>query len=186
MHPDDEDTRPGAVMPLSPPPVRIDDLDDTVQLSTETRHRLLREPAGLAASPPAPRAPRTSAHLTHRVSVAGSAPLPLGAPIIVGRAPRAPRIPDGPPPILVPVVSPLGEVSSAHVELTEVGSAVVVRDLRSTNGTRVIAPGTTVRTLGPGESAVVPAGTVIELGDGVALEVLAPGVAAPQDGEEPR
>ncbi|GAB3408270.1 hypothetical protein GCM10027515_25270 [Schumannella luteola] len=186
MHADDEDTRPGAVMPLSPPPVRRDDLDDTVQLSTQTRHRLLREPAGLAASPPAARAPQPTAHLTLRVSVGGAAPLPLSAPVIVGRAPRAPRIPDGLAPVLVRVASPLGEISSAHVELTEVGAAVVVRDLRSTNGTRVLAPGTAARMLGPGESAVVPPGTVIELGDGVALEVLAPGVAAPQDGEEPR
>ncbi|WP_181408430.1 FHA domain-containing protein [Schumannella sp. 10F1B-5-1] len=175
MQLDDDDTRPRAAVPLAGPPAAVDDLEETLRLGATTQHRLLREPTPRRAPPARP--PVAPAHLTHRVRVGGAAPLSLGAPVLVGRAPRAPRIPAGLPAQLVVVASLTGEISSTHVELTEVGHAVVVRDLRSTNGTRVVTPGGPARMLAPGESAVVAAGTVIELGDGVAVEVLPPGVA---------
>jgi len=50
----------------------------------------------------------------------------------------------------------------------------VASDARSTNGSVLRIPGAEPRTLIGGESAVVTPGTVIELGDGNLVEVLAP------------
>jgi pSer/pThr/pTyr-binding forkhead associated (FHA) protein len=70
------------------------------------------------------------------------------------------------------VASPRGEVSASHVEVRQEGSAVVVSDLGSTNGTRVAIPGRRPVSLRQGESIAVLAGTIVDIGDGNRLEIL--------------
>jgi hypothetical protein len=92
--------------------------------------------------------------------------------VYVGRRPALPRVPASGIPQLVAVPSPRREVSSTHLAISAVGGAVVVRDMLSTNGTVVKAPGVPARTLLRGESSVVTAGTQLDLGDGNVIEVL--------------
>ena len=101
----------------------------------------------------------------------GSESYPLDAALYVGRKPVPPRIAEPVPPRLVTVPSPHSEVSRTHARIRQVGSSVVVTDLRSANGTTVIVPHGPNRTLRQGESMVVPAGAAIDLGDGNLLGV---------------
>jgi hypothetical protein len=96
----------------------------------------------------------------------------LDRPALVGRKPAPPRVPGGPPPRLVRVLSPRAEVSSTHVELRQLGATVVVTDLKSTNGTIVVFPGLEARSLRSGESIVVTPGTLVDIGDGNVIEIL--------------
>lgn len=113
----------------------------------------------------------SSPQSSHRVGV-GSETLLLDRPVVVGRRPSGPRIVRGPEPRLVTVGSPRSEVSATHVEIRQEGGAVVVTDLRSTNGTRVEIPGRHPVALRQGESIVVLAGTIVDIGDGNRLEIL--------------
>jgi hypothetical protein len=96
----------------------------------------------------------------------------LDAVAYIGRRPSTPRVVRGGRSRLVRVQSPTQEVSSTHLELRQLGSTVVVQDLRSTNGTRIGVPGLPVRALRPGESVVVMVGTLIDIGDGNVIEIL--------------
>jgi pSer/pThr/pTyr-binding forkhead associated (FHA) protein len=107
----------------------------------------------------------------HRVDV-GREVVPLDGPVVVGRHPSAARIVSGRAPRLVTVSSPRGEVSATHVEIRQEGAVVVVTDLRSTNGTRVVIPGRHPVALRQGESVTVLAGTIVDIGDGNHLEIL--------------
>lgn len=109
----------------------------------------------------------------------------LDLTVYLGRKPSAPRIYVGPPPRLVTVPSPLSELSSTHLELRAIGGALVATDMRSTNGTIVHAPGSAPRTLIHGESVVVIPGTRIDLGEGVAIDILAPADTADATQERP-
>ncbi|WP_166997790.1 FHA domain-containing protein [Paramicrobacterium fandaimingii] len=88
---------------------------------------------------------------------------------------RSPRVASGGDARLVPLLSPTKTVSATHLDVRQIGDAVVVSDLGSTNGTSVIEPGTQWRRMAPGESVAVAAGTFIDLGDGNVIEVM-PGV----------
>lgn len=95
----------------------------------------------------------------------------LTKPVIYGRLPAAPlRGEQGVN--LVVLASPEGIVSSSHARVEVQGDVVVVTDLRSTNGTRVIWPGKPTVLLGPGDSMALGAGAIIDLGDGNRIEVL--------------
>lgn len=96
----------------------------------------------------------------------------LDVPVLIGRRPAPPRVDSGVGPRLVAVPSPTQEVSSTHVRIEQSGDAVVVTDLRSTNGTVVTGP-TGARRLRPGESSVVLAGARVEIGDGNIIEITA-------------
>ena len=96
---------------------------------------------------------------------------PLKRPLVIGRMPRAPRQTRTPVALLV-VESREGLVSGNHVMIEALGDVVVVTDLRSTNGTRVILPGRPSVQLAPGDSLAVGAGAVVDIGDGNRLEVL--------------
>jgi hypothetical protein len=120
-------------------------------------------------SQPAPERPRP-----FRLRLADGTLVPLDQPVYLGRKPSVPRIHPGGTPLLVTLDSPQREVSSTHLELSPVGGMIVASDTRSTNGSVLRMPGSEPRTLIGGESAVVTPGTMIELGDGNLIEVLAP------------
>ncbi|ARC57184.1 FHA domain-containing protein FhaA [Frondihabitans sp. 762G35] len=149
---------------------RADDGEDTVAASAPVAgHPGVGHP-GVGASrghDPHPHAPLPRL----RVRV-GTSILTLDAPVVVGRRPSRPRVVRGQVPQLVTVASPLGEVSSSHVEIRQDGAVAVVTDLRSTNGTRVDVPGRQPAVLRQGESRVVLAGTIVDIGDGNRLEIL--------------
>ena len=110
------------------------------------------------------------------------APIPLEVPAYVGRRPSTPRITGNRMPRLVMVPSPSREVSSTHVEVRQEGGAVVVTDLGSTNGTIVTSGGFPPRGLRQGESVVVGAGSVVDIGDGIRIVVIAAPAQTPAEG----
>ena len=74
-------------------------------------------------------------------------------------------------PRLVTVPSPTLDVSRTHAEVRLEGEHVVVTDLESLNGVRVLRPGAPARRLHPGEPTVVAPGETVDLGDGVTFTV---------------
>jgi hypothetical protein len=96
----------------------------------------------------------------------------LDRPAFVGRNPAPPRVAGGHPPRLVRVNSPRSEVSSSHIEVRQMGTTVVVTDLKSTNGSVVVMPGIEARPLRHGESMVVTPGTLVDIGDGNVIEIM--------------
>jgi hypothetical protein len=102
----------------------------------------------------------------------GSTVVWLDIEAYVGRRPSSPRIISGRMPRLVRVPSPGQEVSSTHIEVRQLGTSVVVTDMRSTNGSIVFPPGGAPRKLRQGESVVVSPGTLVDIGDGNLLEIL--------------
>lgn len=169
LPPELEDT---VVPTRDPPPLVMPDLKP-----------LLEEPSGIELAPI-----HVSVAETQRVPVdtfhmGDTAPLyysyRIGRTIVwldvesyVGRRPSSPRILSGRMPRLVRVPSPAQEVSSTHIEVRQLGASVVVTDLKSTNGSVIVAPGAQLRKLRQGESVVVIPGTLIDIGDGNVLEIL--------------
>ena len=95
--------------------------------------------------------------------------------VIVGRAPEARRFTSTEQPRLVTVPSPHQEISSTHLEIrpgagADHGSAVVT-DLGSTNGTVLLQPGLPPEDLQPGIAVQLIPGAIIDLGDGVTIQV---------------
>jgi len=91
--------------------------------------------------------------------------------VLIGRAPSANRS-TARAPRLMTVHSPGHDISRTHVEVCPEGWQVAVTDLNSTNGTVLHRPGAAgVEVLGPGTAAVIPLGSVLELGDGVSVVV---------------
>lgn len=111
----------------------------------------------------------------------------LDRPLVIGRRPALPRVVRGPEPVLVTVPSPHRQVSSSHLLVHAEGEAAVVDDLRSTNGTVVRPAGAPPYRMPAGASIVALTGTVVEIGDGIAIEVLSPHlrVTPPTDGSPP-
>jgi hypothetical protein len=143
-------------------------------------HALVEPPKGHPAVVERPVTPREGLPVDpegltvpwYRIRVNRHEPIPLDAPALIGRSPVSPRIAIGGVPRLVRVPSPGREVSSTHVELRQQGASVIVTDLRSTNGTVVSIPGSSSQKLRQGESLVVSAGTVVDIGDGNTVEIL--------------
>lgn len=203
MESDLDDTR--LSVPASRPPVSEVDVDDTVARPAGGVPAALAEPPALV-EPPAPEvrplpvgdasplfvepvlppvaeadaepepAPVAEAF---RARLANGTEVPIDVPVYVGRKPSIPRIHVGPAPRLVTMPSPGREISATHLELRVVGGSLVASDMWSTNGTVVTLPGAPPRTLLRGESAVVVAGTRIDLGEDAVIDVLAaPGEVA--------
>ena len=169
LAPDLDDTVVRAAPPalVEPPPRSGEDRDPSTELPTLGGLDMRVAPATRPAEPRV------------RARIRGGELLDLSRPVLIGRKPSVPRIRRGPEPRLVTVPSPAKEVSSTHLELRMHGASVVASDMRSTNGTGVVLPGGRSRTLLRGESAVVPAGSVIALGDGVVVDILAMEPAPP-------
>lgn len=114
-----------------------------------------------------------------QLSLSTGQQIELDRPVLIGRAPESSRFGFGETPRLVTVPSPQQDISRTHVEIKLEGDNVLVTDLRSTNGTVVVLPGSPPRRLHPGESVPVPTGTVVDLGDGVTAVVDPPSSTAP-------
>jgi len=98
-------------------------------------------------------------------------------PVVLGHAPEDGSPEDGEEPRLVTLPSPSREISGTHLEVrpgagTDTGTAVVT-DLGSTNGSVVVQPGMLPEDLQAGVPVRLLPGAVIELGDGISLEVVA-------------
>jgi hypothetical protein len=159
------------------------DLDDTVIVTPQpaappppldTADTVLSVPRPLPAplEPiPGPQPVVTGGVYAIRVGLAGEALL-LDVPCFTGRNPTPPRVVRGDLPRLVRVASTGREVSSTHLEVRQLGASVIVTDLRSTNGSIVMVPGATPRTLRQGESMVVSPGTLVDIGDDTIIQIL--------------
>lgn len=95
--------------------------------------------------------------------------------VLVGRAPEGRRFSSTEQPALISVDSPLQEISSTHLEVrpgsgADHGSAVVT-DLGSTNGTVLVQPGLPPESMQPGIAVQLIPGAIIDLGDGVTIQV---------------
>lgn len=141
-------------------------------LDEETVIRSRPESPFVASEKPARPVDAVTRH-PYRFSLNGQPPLSTATATIVGRSPQSPRLPDAITPRLLTVSSPLSEVSATHLEVRQQGASVVVTDLRSTNGTVVTAPGSTPVRLRPGESYVAVPGSLVDIGDGNIIEILA-------------
>jgi hypothetical protein len=187
------------VRPVLPP---LSDLEHTVIPEREVhvsmppplveppRRRVIDEPSGveLVAEPdsePVPEDVSTRPFSTSEFDAAVSANqqfyrFRIGRTVVwldavsyVGRRPSSPRIIYGLMPRLVRVPSPRQEVSSTHIEVRQLGSSVVLTDMRSTNGSVVFPPGGGApRKLRQGESVVATPGTLVDIGDGNVIEIL--------------
>ena len=98
--------------------------------------------------------------------------------VLVGRAPEARQFASHDQPHAVTVASPNQEISSTHLEIrpgagADHGSAIAT-DLGSTNGTILVQPGLAPEELKPGIAVSLIPGAVLDLGDGVTIQVTNP------------
>jgi hypothetical protein len=133
-----------------------------------------REQPGIPGQPPAPHVTRPVA----RLIVSSGDTVEVDRVVLIGRAPEARRFTATEQPRLVTVPSPLHEISSTHVEVrpgsgADHGSAVVT-DMGSTNGTVLVQPGLGPEDLKPGIAVQLIPGAIINLGDGVTIQVTNP------------
>ncbi|PWC07512.1 FHA domain-containing protein [Mycetocola zhujimingii] len=178
--------RPAATRQYSPaetdtiirPPVKRVKAQDDPQMRHDGQTVLRRDIAPpiedetvLREAPLVPDDPKT---LLYGFRINGGQAYPLDAVHYFGRNPRQPRIPLPDPSRLVPVVSASKSVSATHLEIKQIGDSIVATDLKSTNGTSVIAPQSHWQRLRAGESVVVIPGTFIDIGDGNVIEILPP------------
>ncbi len=125
-----------------------------------------------------PQAPPVTARPVARLVLSNGQTVDVDRAVLVGRAPEARRFGAGEPPRLVTVPSPHQEISSTHLEVrpgsgADHGSAVVT-DLGSTNGTVLVQPGLAPEALQPGIAVQLIPGAIVDLGDGVTIQVTNP------------
>lgn len=125
--------------------------------------------------------PTRPVRLRVRIALDREVEFDLTATTIVGRNPQTPRVASGVTQ-LVAVESATGEISATHASVAPSGRLAVVTDLHSTNGTIVRVPGAAPQRLRGGDTLVIAAGGVIELGDGVSIAVLAPASETDESG----
>jgi hypothetical protein len=137
--------------------------------------RQLRE-AGDAARGPAPASDRpVDGRADHRLALRmpdGSFE-PITADLLLGRAPAIGRVAGSrvPRPVVIGAGDP--DISRTHVRIAVEGGTAVVTDLESRNGTHVVAPGQAPVRLRPSEPTPVLPETVIDLGGGWSIQVVA-------------
>ena len=106
------------------------------------------------------------------LQTAGGATADLTDTILIGRSPQAQSGDQNP--LLLPVPSPNSDISRTHVRVAAKEWAIQVTDLHSTNGTMLERPDQPPVRMVPGVPVDVEVGTVIDLGDGARITVLAP------------
>ncbi len=134
-------------------------------------------PLGPDARPAQPE-PTPTARPVARLVFSSGETVEVDRAVLVGRAPEARRFTSGDQPRLVTVPSPAQEISSTHLEIRPGAGAdhgtAVVTDLGSTNGTVVVQPGLPPEDLQPGIAVQLVPGAIIDLGDGVTIQVINP------------
>lgn len=128
---------------------------------------------GIPGQPPAP---PVTARPVARLLFSSGEDVAVDRAVLVGRDPQADRLATTDEPRLVAVPSPHQEVSSTHLEVrpgsgADHGSAVAT-DLGSTNGTLIQQPGLPIEPLRAGVTVQLIPGAVIDLGDGVTVQVV--------------
>ncbi|MGI9823996.1 FHA domain-containing protein [Agromyces sp. Marseille-Q5079] len=98
---------------------------------------------------------------------------PISHEVLLGRAPSTSRISGGRLPRVVAIGAGDQDISRNHVRIAVEGDTVVVTDLHSRNGTHVAQPGKAPVRLRAGEPTPVLTGTVVDLGGGWTLQVVA-------------
>ena len=168
----------GPVPPI--PPVPADpappttDHDGMTRAGSQDPGQFAPQQPGIPGQPPAPSITRPVARLVF----SSGQTVEVDRATLVGRAPEARRFPSTEQPRLVTVPSPHHEISSTHLEVrpgsgADHGSAVVV-DLGSTNGTVLVQPGLPPEDLQAGIAVQLIPGAIIDLGDGVTIQVMNP------------
>jgi hypothetical protein len=98
--------------------------------------------------------------------------------VLVGRAPEARQFASHDQPHVVTVPSPHQEISSTHLEIRPGAGAdhgaAIATDLGSTNGTVLALPGLDPEEMKPGIAVSLVPGAVLDLGDGVTIQVTHP------------
>lgn len=161
--------------PPDPAPAVAPDHDGMTRAGAVDPGPFSPPPPGIPGQPPAP---AVLSRPVARLVFSSGETVGVDRAIVVGRAPEARRFPASDQPRLVTVPSPQQEISSTHLELrpgtgADHGSAVVT-DLGSTNGTVVVQPGLPPEDLRPGIAVQLIPGAIIDLGDGVTIQVLNP------------
>jgi len=123
-----------------------------------------------------PSVPPVTTQPVARLLLPDGATIDVDRSVLVGRAPEASRIVTEGEPRLVAVASPHQEVSSTHLEVRPGSGAdhgcAVVTDLGSTNGSVLVQPGLPPEDLRAGVTVQLVPGAVVDLGDGVSIEVI--------------
>jgi hypothetical protein len=164
---------PPSAPPLEPPDAVDSDHDGLTQTGAGD-DEFAREHPGIPGQPMAPSVTRPVAKLI----VSNGETVDVDRVVLIGRAPEARRFTSTEQPTLVTVPSPMHEISSTHVEVrpgsgADHGSAVVT-DMGSTNGTVLVQPGLPPEDLKPGIAVQLIPGAIINLGDGLTIQVARP------------
>ncbi|MGZ4488799.1 MAG: FHA domain-containing protein [Nocardioides sp.] len=164
-----------AVPVSAPSPYPATDHDGHTQAGGWDPHELAPQQPGIPGQPPAP---AVTSRPVARLTFSSGETVDVDRAVLVGRAPEARRFTSTEQPRLVTVSSPNQEISSTHLEIrpgsgVDHGSAVVT-DMGSTNGTVVVQPGLPPESLQPGIAVQLIPGAVIDLGDGVSIQVSNP------------
>jgi hypothetical protein len=165
---------PPPLPPVAPAPVDPDPDHDGMTRAGFDPDDFGRQQPGIPGQPQPPSITRPVAKLL----VSNGETIDVDRVVLVGRAPEARRFTATEQPRLLTVPSPLHEISSTHVEIrpgsgADHGSAVVT-DMGSTNGTVLVQPGLGPEELKPGIAVQLIPGAVINLGDGVTIQVARP------------
>lgn len=161
-----------------PPTVSVAALDHdglTRPPADDPADLLRRHEPGIGGQPAAP--PVTASPVARLVLPDGEI-VDVDRSVLIGRAPDPARVVTDGEPRVVTVDSPRQEVSSTHLEIRP-GSgadhgAAVATDLGSTNGSVLVQPGLPPEDLRPGVTVQLVPGAVVDLGDGVRIEVVDP------------
>ena len=131
-------------------------------------------PPGIPGQEPAPDVTAVMARLV----ISSGQTVDVDRVTVIGRAPETKQYAEADSPRLVTVPSAHFEISSTHIEIrpgtgADHGSAVVT-DLGSTNGTVLVQPGLGPQDLAPGEAVQLLPGALIDIGDGITIQVVRP------------
>lgn len=172
------DDRAGDMLPPPAPPAPGfapgADHDGLTNIGGGDSSDLHREQPGIPGQPPAPAVTAPVAKLL----ISDGQSIVVDRVVLVGRAPEARRFTSTEQPMLVTVPSRLHEISSTHVEVRPGSGAdhgtAVVTDMGSTNGTVLVQPGLGPEDLKPGIAVQLIPGAIINLGDGITIQVTKP------------
>ena len=158
--------------PVGQPPEEEAEHDGLTRAGNWDPGDFSRSQPGIPGQPPAPSV--LSAPVA-RLTFSSGEVVDVDRAVVVGRAPEARHFTATEQPRLVTVASPHQEISSTHLEIrpgagADHGSAVVT-DLGSTNGTVLQQPGLPPEDLQPGVAVQLIPGAIIDLGDGVTIQV---------------